>query len=322
MSSIHFSDGPPGQVSRDPAVLKFATPRKLPKPKDLRGRVVVLDIAFASEAGGGSFQTTTKSFIDALGPRLAGWVDHHDSTFHALFAEDPRFVLTTKAEHGACPELVTPQVVERIGPVDTIVCHNDFDGLVSAAKWLRKGVECYPGSDEDARAVDTCLFDPSPIGRRIERALRAKPRDEGLFGLIVRHLQTGLSDAALWLDIDEAAKGLDAIEKETESLARRYAMLDHRVAFVDATKHARPYDKTMLLLLGQKARTIAIVRDGDSVTVAAPFDSGLNFLSLLGLSGGMPTRVSVPQRRLPELLSALGVPASAAGHVDEVSEVD
>ena len=298
--------------------LRFATPRKLPKPRDLRGRVVVLDIAFASEAGGGSFLTTTKSFIDGLGARLAGWIDHHDSTFHAMFRDDPRFLLTTKAEHGACPELITAELVERIGAIDTIVCHNDFDGLVSAAKWLRKGVECYPGSDSDARAIDTCLFEPSAIGRRIDRALRARPRDEGLYGLIIRHLHTGLTDAALWLDLDEAARGLDAIEKQTEELARGYVMLNHRVAFVDATRHASPYDKTMLLLQGQKARTIAIVRDGDSVTVAAAFDSGLNFLSLLGLSGGMPTRVSIPQKRLAELLTALGVSTTLLPLVDEL----
>jgi hypothetical protein len=31
---------------------------------------------------------------------------------------------------------------------------------------------------------------------------------------------------------------------------------------------------------------------------------------LLGLAGGMPTRVAVPRSRLPELLSALGVDAA------------
>jgi hypothetical protein len=92
--------------------LAFASPRKLPKPRDLRGNVVVLDIAFASEAGGQSFETTTLRFIDALGPRLVAWVDHHDSAHHARFAADPRFLLTTKAEHGACPEMVTPALVE------------------------------------------------------------------------------------------------------------------------------------------------------------------------------------------------------------------
>src|SRR3954449_10405227 len=100
--------------------LAFASPRKLPRARDLRGNVVVLDIAFASEAGGGGFETTTLPFIEALGPRLAAWVDHHDSTHHARFHGDSRFVLSTKAEHGACPEMVTAEVVARAGHVDTI----------------------------------------------------------------------------------------------------------------------------------------------------------------------------------------------------------
>src|SRR5260221_8369644 len=125
--------------------LPFVTPRKLPKPKELEGRVVVLDVAFASEAGGSSYEKITLPFIVGLGSRLAAWVDHHDSTHHADFAGDARFVLATKAEHGACPEMITPEIVERVGRVDTIACHNDFDGLASAAKWMRRGVEPYAG---------------------------------------------------------------------------------------------------------------------------------------------------------------------------------
>jgi len=49
------------------------------------------------------------------------------------------------------------------------------------------------------------------------------------------------------------------------------------------------------------------------VSIAARFDSGLNFVTLLNLGGGMPTRVSVPRTRLAEVLRALGVDAAAAG---------
>ena len=79
--------------------------------------------------------------------------------------------------------------------------------------------------------------------------------------------------------------------------------------FVDATQRKGPYDKTLLLLLGQERARIAAVLDDDSFTLAAPFDSGLNFLTVLGLSGGMPTRVSVAKKPLPDALLALGVPA-------------
>jgi len=293
--------------------LAFASPRKLPQARDLKGRVVVLDVAFASEASGGGFDKLTRPFLTALGDRLAAWVDHHDHVLHAAYKDDARFVLATKAEHGACPEMVTPELVERIGHVDTIVCHTDFDGLASAAKWMRGGTEPYPGADDDARAIDTRTGTPSPTAQRFDRALRARPRDTALFGLIVRHLSTGLTDASLWQPVDVAAAALAPIEAETRRIAASYVSIDlpprgiaDSLAFVDATKHHGKYDKTMLLLLGQERSTISIVLDMDTLTFAARYGSGISFLDLLGLSGGMPTLVSVQKERLVEALEKLG----------------
>jgi hypothetical protein len=297
--------------------LAFATPRKLPKPQSLRGRVVVLDVAFASEASGGGFDKITRPFIEGLGSRLAMWVDHHDSSEHARYEGDPRFFLTTKAEHGACPEMVTPDLVARAGQVDTIVCHTDFDGLASAAKWIRGGVESYPGADDDAWAIDTRLKKPGSIGDRFDRALRARPTDHGLFGLAVRHLSHGLADASLWGIIDAAAAELLPIEAETRRVAERYVRVSPGVAIIDVTPANPPrspparIDKTQLLLLGQEKEAVSLVIDRDTLTVAARFDSGKNFLTMLGLSGGMPTRVSVPRSRLREVLLALGVAPDA-----------
>jgi hypothetical protein len=312
------------------AELAFATPRKLPKPSAVKGRVVVLDVAFASEASGGGFAKITKPFIDGLGDRLAAWVDHHDHALHEQYKADPRFVLARKAEHGACPEMVTRELCARIGKVDTIVCHTDFDGLCSAAKWLRDGEEPYVGSDDDARAIDTRLGIPSPTARRFDRAIRARPRDTGLLGLIVRHLASGLADASLWPLIDEAGAELEEVEKTTNELGRGYRRIDlahpkvatiPSVAYLDVTRPPRipgapepkkrgRYDKTTLLLLGQERAAIAVLVDGDTLTLAAPFDSGVNFLDLLGLSGGMPTLVSVQRERLEETLCLLGVPST------------
>ena len=306
------------------AELAFATPRKLPKPSAVKGRVVVLDVAFASEASGGGFDKITKPFIDGLGPRLAAWVDHHDHALHARYKQDPRFVLATKAEHGACPEMVTPELCARVGKVDTIVCHTDFDGLCSAAKWLRDGAEPYPGADDDARAIDTRLGAPSATARRFDRAIRARPRDTALLGLIVRHLASGLSDDALWGPIDEAGKELEAVEKVTTELARGYTRIDipkpklpgvTSIAFLDVPRRTEQqkrvrYDKTSLLLHGQERASIALLVDGETLTLAAPFDSGISFLDLLGLSGGMPTLVSVQSDRLDEALGLLGVSRS------------
>ena len=299
------------------AELAFATPRKLPKPSSVNGKVVVVDVAFASEASGGGFEKITKPFIDGLGSRLVAWVDHHDHALHAQYKLDPRFILATKAEHGACPEMVTPELCARVGRVDTIVCHTDFDGLCSAAKWLREGVEPYPGADDDARAIDTRLGIPSPAARRFDRAIRARGRDNALLGLIVRHLANGLAEHALWHEIDVAGAELESVERATTELARGYRILEiakpvlqpcTSVAFLNLTGRGVRYDKTQLLLLGQEVASIAVLVDGDTLTFAAPFNSGINFLELLGLSGGMPTLVSVQKDRLDEALARLGLP--------------
>lgn len=284
--------------------LAFATPRKLPRATELRGRVVVLDIAFAAEGTGTSFEKVTKKLIDGLGPRLAMWVDHHDHVLQASFASDPRFVLATKAQHGACPEMITPALVERAGTVDTLLCHGDFDGLCAAAKWIRGGVEAYEGADRDAHAVDTRLGAPSERGAMVDRALRARPRDDGLKGLIVRFLATGATDASLYRTISEAAEEVRKIEEQSRELAKAF-VIENDVAVCDA-RGSRPYDKTVLLLLGQERARISVVHDDVTVTAAARFDSGVNLLALFGVDGGMPTRVSLPAARLEHALGRLG----------------
>src|SRR5512145_2922350 len=117
--------------------LYFTAPRNLPRPTALPGRVVVTDVAFAATVGTSvSFDKITLPLITGLGDRLAAWVDHHDHERHADYRGDRRFVLATKAEHGACPEMVTPDLVREVGPIDTILTHVDLDGLYAAAKWI------------------------------------------------------------------------------------------------------------------------------------------------------------------------------------------
>ena len=284
--------------------LAFTTPRTLPDPASLCGRVVVLDIAFAAEGLGTSFEEMTGPFLDGLGNRLAAWVDHHDHEYFDRFRDDPRFVLATKAEHGACPELVTPELVARTGPVDVVLAHVDLDGLFAAAKWILGGREPYAGADGDARKVDTRTGTPSATARLIDHALRARFRDEALKHRIVRWLVGGLSDREHRAVVTEAAGEFDAMLAETERLAGRYKV-DGRVAVVDARAAKGRYDKTDLLLRGQERAEVAIVRDSGMATVAAGFDSGWNFVTLLGLGGGMPTRVSVPESRLAEAVDAI-----------------
>lgn len=286
--------------------LAFATPRKLPKASSLPGRVVVLDIAFAAEGTGSSFEKVTGPFLAALGDRLAAWVDHHDHAMHARYRQDPRFTLCTKAEHGACPEMVTPELVARAGRVDTIACHNDFDGLFAAAKWILGGLEPYPGADADARCVDTRTGTPSERGARLDRALRIDVRDEAWLAGVVDWLVGRCEDDAFAARVEEMASRYDAIERRTREVAdARYAVAGE-VAWCDITDLApREVDKTDLLLLGQRRAKVSVLTDAQNVTLAAAFDSGLDFLALLDVAGGMPTRVSVPRSREAEVRSAL-----------------
>ena len=306
--------------------LDFATPRKLPKADSLKGRVVVVDVAFASEASGGGFDKITLPFIRNLGDRLAAWVDHHDHAKHADYVNDPRFVLRTKAEHGACPEMITPEIVERAGRIETIVCHTDFDGLASAAKWIRGGIEPYPGADDDARAIDTRIGTPGPNAKRMDKALRGAGRDDGLLGLIVRHLATGLADRSLWEPIDAAGARSERLEVVARDLAKSYDVLHAKLPIATAKGMRAPtvaflrlgeghdrYDKTKLLLLGQERADMAALIDRDTLTLAAAFDSGINFLTLLGLSGGMPTLVSVASKQWALVVEKLGLPVQAQG---------
>jgi hypothetical protein len=293
----------PAEVMPAPPIphLAFASPRALPKPQTLPGRVVVLDIAFAATGGGVSFATVTGPFIDQLGARLAAWIDHHDHARHVDFAEDSRFLLCTKAQHGACPEMVTPAVVRNAGPVDTILAHADLDGLYAAAKWIRGGQEPYAGADDDARCIDTRIGTPGPIAVRIDQALRARFRDLDLKRAVVHWLVGDMRLPGHDATIEEAAREFAARADGTARLARRY-LVRGRAAYVDVGDRPPAYDKTDLLLRGQALAEVALVRDSGMVTLAAGYDSGWNFVALLELDGGMPTRVTVPEALVEEAI--------------------
>ena len=287
----------------------YLTPRTLPPADRIRGRVAVLDVAFASEGGGSSFDKTTLPFIRGLGSRLAAWVDHHDHERHVDFADDKRFVLATKAQHGACPEMVTPEVVFAAGPVDTIGVHLDLDGIYSGAKWVLGGVEPYPGADDDARAVDTRRGTPGPVANRIDRALRARFRDETLKHRIVQFLVARGKSPLHWDEIEKAAREIDPLLDQSRRLSERFRVQEG-VAYVEVGGSG-PYDKTELLLLGQERAPVAVVRDSGALTIAADFESGFDFVKLFQLGGGMPTRVTVPEARHDEVLTKLAALVAA-----------
>ena len=287
-------------------LLIFSTPKKLPDPAELQGRVAVLDLGFCSLGLSPSFESMTGPFLARLGDRLCAWVDHHDHPYHGRYRNDPRFVLADKETAPACAPMVTAEVVETLGPADTIVCHLDFDGIYSAARWILGGREPYPGADADAVAVDTRSGELSSTGRMIDRALRARFHDDALKIAVVRFLTTGSRAAAANFrgTILDAALVYDQLEADTIVWAAKYEVRNG-IAYV-AVPSGVKFDKTELLLRGQALAKIAIVENSGSLTLASDFHSDVNFLELFDLGGGMPTRVTVPVSRRPEILSILG----------------
>ena len=207
----------------------FLTPRTLPPAAKLEGRVAVLDVAFASEGGGASFDKTTLPFIKGLGSRLAAWVDHHDHERHVDYAGDPRFVLTTKAEHGACPEMVTPEVVRAAGSGrHGRRCTWISTGCIRGPSGCWAASSPTTGADADARAVDTRRGEPGPIATRIDRALRARFRDETLKHRVIQYLVARTKAPVLWEEIDAAARLIDPLLDESRRLADGFRMEDGR----------------------------------------------------------------------------------------------
>jgi len=164
-------------------------------------------------------------------------------------------------------------------------------------------VEPYKGADADARAIDTRRGKPGPIAGRIDRALRARFRDETLKHRILQYLLARTHAPHHFEEIDAAARLVDPLLEQSQRLSEQYRV-DGGVAYLDV-KSSAPYDKTELLLLGQARAMVAVVRDSGSLSIAANFDSGLDFVKLFGLGGGMPTRVSLPDARRDEILAKL-----------------
>ena len=119
-------------------------------------------------------------------------------------------------------------------------------------------------------------------------------------GVLARRTRVGTNTRR----VVEAAKPLEAMENESKRLAARY-VIQNGVAICDARIRDHAYDKTKLLLLGQELAPISLVHDQSTVTVAARFDSGIDLVEMLGLDGGMPTRVSVAAKKLDEVVAIL-----------------
>jgi hypothetical protein len=266
-------------------------PANLPPAPE--GRVAVVDVAFAA---GDAFDRVTVPFLEALGDRLAVWVDHHEHPVGwARYRDDPRFVLVPNRDAHACPELITEDLVARAGPVDRVVAHADFDGLLSAVKFLRKGVPPWPGADEDARAVDS----PGRGHAVSERAriyvaaldeaaatLRSKQRESLRQELVAALVQ---SPSSLPPALEARLKSLASAHEETlapvEDLARSAREEAKGVLVVRVPKDlGRPVKKALLSRLEGRA-PVGVVVEGRAVT-AATFREDLDLADVPGLGAG------------------------------------
>jgi hypothetical protein len=249
-------------------------PGNLPAPP-AEGRVAMVDVAFA---GADNFEKSTLPFLQALGNRLAVWIDHHEHPVGwAMFERDPRFVLVPNRIAHACPELVTPEVVKRAGHVDVVVAHADLDGLLSAVKYLRGGQPPWPEADEDARATD------SP-GRGHTLSERGKLISDAL-DWAASEMRTAQREALRQQIVEALVRSGDLpkeLEQRLQQLAekQREALLPVDGYAAEAREEAygvlvvrvpkalpRPVKKALLSRLEERA-AVGVVVEGRAVTAA------------------------------------------------------
>jgi hypothetical protein len=177
-----------------------------------------------------------------------------------------------------------------------VVAHADFDGLISAVKFIRKGVAPWPEADEDARAADSpgrghALTERAAVlsdaldyaASELKTAQRESLRQEIVAALVQgqlpQALQERLADLARRQHL--ALEPVDALAKAAREEA--FGVLVARVA----KALPRPVKKALLARLEDRA-PIGVVVEGRAVT-AATFRDGLD----LALCDELPAGRSV-----------------------------
>lgn len=273
-------------------------PRHLPKPPG--GRVVVVDVAFAA---GNQFRSKTMPFIRKLGDRLVRWVDHHEHREGwAKYREDPRFLLVPNRKAHACPELLEPALIaaaEASGPVDVIVAHADFDGMIAAVKWRLAGREPWPGADEDARAVDSPGRGHSLTSKGERYAMALEEASGSMEREARKDFMTRLADA---ITKDEESI---ALSEEIDSLVRAAEQARERalqmvdecgreevpgVYVVRATGPLENRVRKYLLMAAEVRAPIGALYEpdpqGGAWVTAATFDERIDLEAIAGFEGG------------------------------------
>ncbi len=271
-----------------PQLTFVLSPARLPKAPT-RGRVVLLDLAFAY---GGAYFSATQPFIRSLGENLVAWIDHHPHPAWGSYQSDPRFTLRDRSVAPACPELLTPELVGRLGAVHHVFAHADFDGCIAAVKLLRHGVVPWREADEDARAVDAPGrgFSLSAQGERLALAI-----DQAESTMASSRYLTFLHDLATALVVGQESLALrDEIEQLASAQRRRLSLLSPllagaraphpRLRLLSVQRRLSKSDRKALLRALEEQATVAIVDEGGRTTVAT-YDDSLDLRELTGMSG-------------------------------------
>ena len=274
-------------------------PRHLPKPPG--GRVVVVDVAFAS---GKQFEKKTKKLIDGLDDRLLMWIDHHEhKTAWEQYKHDPRFLLVSNRIAHACPELITTELVQKTeshhGHVDTIMAHCDFDGAIAAVKWMMGGEEPWPGADEDARFVDSPGrgHTISKTGLRIARAMgqaaqsysrsmRIDFMTRAAMAIVRQEESLELGD-----EIDTLSRRSEEEENRAKAYALEYGKEEGRGIYV--IRALEPLDNHMrrnLLIEAEERATLGVIhepdKEGGAWLTVATFSEKIDLSEVEFLDGG------------------------------------
>jgi hypothetical protein len=271
-------------------------PRHLPEAPS--GHVVVLDVAFAA---GAQYKLRTLPLIDELGERLHYWIDHHlHPEAWERFSNDSRFLLVPNHIAHACPELITEDMVEAASPeIDTIIAHCDFDGALSAVKWILRGKEPWPHADEDARAIDSpgrghtltdkgahIAFAMDEIHGATNPQNRLKYMTELVWAMVDDRWPEEFK-----LRIDELAKRARKKAEDSKTLVAEYGNYEASDIYVIRLDHKvdNQERKNILVAAEMKAKVGVLIEhypDGGYWITVATFDTGIDLAKIKGLTGG------------------------------------
>ncbi len=299
-------------------VIRLCRPGKQPPTGDLKGNVVVLDLALRGEN-----PQLDVNWANRLGSRLLAWVDHHDQNIWASLQNDQRFVLRPRSQAPACPPLIDRELVKERGAADTILCHGDLDGVLSAAKWwiLQDGGNPPDWLDPDSVVADTRTGTFTKTGKFLDHALRGG--NDHIRRLVIRFAYAQAMSANFGNNnlakLEMAAEQHhQAVNNSLGQLKKAIPLddLEGSVVFLDLLTAQGRIDITEILLSLQREYDLVILRARGKqksikwVVGTDPVRSGLDVRKIFGLQGFAPFRAHVTTSQLQARLPSKYLPLS------------